>query len=108
MFVLQKDPAWIWPVKARYPTDDGHKEGEFRARFRQLTQAQIDAAQTAADPIRAMMTDAVVELLDLEDEAGQVLPHTPELLAAVLAVPYLKHGISTAYIEAVNGFPTKN
>lgn len=108
MFVLAREATWIWPVRVRYPTDDGHRDGEFRARFRQLTQAQIEGAQATADPVGTMMRNAVVELLDLEDDAGTRLEHSPALLEAVLAIPYIKLGLSVAYVDAVTQLPTKN
>lgn len=108
MFTIAKEMSWVWPVTVKYPTDEGHKTGSFKARFRLLTEAELAEAANVADPIKFMMERAVRELFDLQDEAGERLPHSPELLAAVLAVPFIKLGLSFAYIEAATAAPAKN
>jgi hypothetical protein len=108
MFVLAKEMEWVWPVKVRYPADGAHRDGEFRARFRLLPSDRAAALAQGDDPLAAMMREAVIELLDLEDDAGQPLSHSPTLLDAVLAIPFMKLGLSQAYMESVMGAPAKN
>ncbi len=108
MFTVAKDTSWVWPVRVRFPTDDGHKTGEFRARFRLLDDAELESAKTAADPMRFMMGCAVQELLDIQGEDKQPIRHSPELLQQLLAIPYVKLGIGAAYVESVTAAPEKN
>ena len=108
MFVLTKEMSWVWPVEVLYPRDGEHVRGQFRARFRPLSAEQVAATQASADPLGDMLRQVVMELLDLADETGAPLPHSPELLEAVLRLPFARAGLSAAYVASVSEAPVKN
>lgn len=104
MFTLQKEPRWTWPVKVKVPDDKGGlTEQQFRATFR-LIEAWEERGRTY-DGTTTLLTEAVVELHDLVDEAGKALPHSPELLVALLRNPWIRSGLINSYVAAMNGMP---
>lgn len=108
MFTLVKEPRWIWPVKVQYPTDDGRfEEKQFRCLWRLVPEErrrELDASPTGTD---TLLREAVVELLDLQDEGKSPLRHSPELLEAVIAQPWIRVAMVRSYVEALMGTPSE-
>jgi len=106
MFVLQQEPRWTWPVKIAMPAEGGFAEHRCRAVFRLVAEPRRKQLAATDDGLRTIMAEAVVELLDIVDEAGAPVPHSPALLAAVLDNPWIRGGLVTAYGEALSGIPS--
>ena len=106
MFVLQKEPRWTWPVRFSVPIDGGtYEEREFKATFRLVGDERRRELAPDGYPTLALLREAVVSLHDIVDEAGVALAHTPELLDALLSIPFIQLGIVRSYSDALAGFP---
>jgi len=106
MFVLQKQPQWIWPVTVRVPNEDGgYTPQRFRARFRLVSIDRLAAFGETLTGTSDVLRDAVLEVLDVAEEGGAPLPHSPALLDALLANPWTRSALIQAYLAAISGAP---
>jgi hypothetical protein len=103
MLKMAKDMSWIWPVPVRYPTDDGFKDGAFRARFKLLPKERREALEAEPNPVQAILAEAVVELFDLVQDDDVPMP-----LATALGIPFLSLALWSAYIGSTTVAPLKN
>lgn len=107
MFTLMKEARWTWPVAVHTPKDGGgFEERRFSAVFRDVPEARRKELGAGEDGIIAILREAVVELRDIADEAGTPIPHSAELLDAVLVNPWIRQGLTMAYGEAIAGKPS--
>lgn len=92
-----------WPVRVPVPQDGGTVEAqEFIARFRLLTADEEEAAKQSEDP------DAFHKAFWVGLGGEDKDEFTPELVARMLARPYIRRALMTAYFECVSGSPAKN
>ena len=137
MFKFAVNRQVLWPVVVHIPRDDGSGEGleaQVKIRYRLLTQAELTARaredlesarvvggdQTVVEGLLAQISperieqrlqelkDRITGWEDFADEQGEPLPFTPENLAAVLDVPYLRGPIERGLVEASQGARAKN
>lgn len=106
MFKLELDPKWTWPVTVRVPVDGGvFEERKFRAHYRLIPDArrrEIDA-MPEAESIPTLLREGVVKVMDIVDEAGELLPHSPEIFEALIGVPWIRMGMLMSYLQAMAG-----
>ncbi|MEI6158370.1 MAG: hypothetical protein WCP77_00940 [Roseococcus sp.] len=104
MFKRMEEPRWTWPVTVQVPVEDGAlEEQKFRAYFRLIPpkrRAELDAMLDGTDQL---LREAVLQVLDVTDEAGATLPHTPELLEALIGIPWVRLGLLRSYMAALSG-----
>lgn len=104
MFKRQEEPRWTWPVTVQVPFEDGaFQEQKFRAHFRLIPparRAELDAMPDGADQL---LREAVLQVMDVTDEAGATLPHSPELLEALIGIPWVRLGLLRSYMAALTG-----
>ena len=120
MFRFAKHREVLWPVTVSVPADGGPEKVEIRIRYRLLTRSELSGF---AERIKAAAEDSetsVVGVLDgllaeritgwdgISDEAGEALAFTPDNLAAVLDVPYLREAIESGLYAASRGATVKN
>jgi len=106
MFVLAAEPRWIWPVEIRVPADGGdYAQHQIRCRFRLLSDDERSRLSAQIDGGAALLRAAVVELMDLADASGAPVVHSPELLEAALANPWVRIGLLRSYGAALAGAP---
>jgi hypothetical protein len=106
MFTLQSEPRWIWPVEVMTPAEDGtFTTGRFRAAFRLLPPARRAELGASVEGTDELLREAVVELLDLVDDAGDPLAHSAPLLDACIGNPWVRMGLVRSYVQALEGMP---
>jgi hypothetical protein len=106
MFVLQKHPQWIWPVIVRVPNEGGsYTPHHFRARFRLVSIERLAAFGETLTGTTDVLRDAVLEVMDVSAEDGAALPHSPELLEALLTNPWTRAALIQSYLGAISGAP---
>lgn len=104
MFKLVEEARWTWPVTAQVPVEGGaFEEKHFRAYFRLIPPARRAELDAMHDGIDQLLREAVVQLLDVEDEAGAALPHSPELLERLIGIPWARMGLLRSYMAALSG-----
>ena len=103
MFKIEKDPRFWAEVKVAVPTDDGHAEHTFRARYR-VRPAEVveqvdrfDAGMTVKD----FLKETVVDLSDIQDGDGEPAAFSAELLDTVLGHYGARLALWNTYIAAV-------
>lgn len=119
MFKLAKERQVLWPVTVQVPEDGGPQAVDIQVRYRLLTRSELKALAGALAGVSGD-TDALLAELDarlsdritgwegIADEAGKPLPFTPENMAAVLDVPYLRDAIEQGLYAASRGALAKN
>lgn len=104
MFKLLEEARWTWPVKVQVPVDGGaFEERQFRAHFRLIPPARRAELDAMPDGPDQLLREAVVQLLDIVDEAGAPLAHSPELLDALIGIPWVRLGLLKSYMASLTG-----
>lgn len=104
MFKLVENPTFTAPVTVMVPTDDGHEEQSFRARFRVLPDERLEDVRTTGDHelTKCMLRDAIVELFDVVGANDKPLPHSAELVEDVIDLPFARLGLLGSYFAALH------
>lgn len=97
--------AWPCIINVPLPENGGHQKQEITARFKIISQAEIDGFYAPSSPVR-MAGNADVELLKLaldgfdgfKDETGAAVPDDVAKEWA-LATPYVIDGLARGYFE---------
>lgn len=117
MFILQTEPRWTWPVVVRVPNvttqacgahDAGAvTESRFSAVWRLLPAAEREELGATEPGTDELLRRSIVELREIQDEAGQPVPHSEQLVDALIAIPWVRRGLIAAYAEALAGVPSE-
>jgi hypothetical protein len=108
MFKLQSLETPIrWPVRVSIPRDGGvASKVTFHASFRVLPQDRLDELASASD---ADWAEAIVAGWDgVADEDGATIEFSPEALARMVQIVYVREAIRLAYFDCMNGRAVKN
>lgn len=110
MFVYRKVYPFTWAVKV--PAGPAGDAFEFKAKFIGVSQSRLDEIR-AADPTSTDATMAKEVFVgweegELVDEANQAIPVTPETIANVIDLPFMRTAIVTTYLQALAGLLAKN
>lgn len=104
MFKKQEEARWTWPVKVQVPVDGGaFQEQHFRAHFRLIPPARRAELDAMPDGTDQLLREAVLQVLDVTDEAGAALAHSPELLEALIGIPWVRLGLLRSYMSSLMG-----
>lgn len=105
MFEFKKDYRFTWPVKILVPTEEGQQERQFTGLFRLVPEAELRDAQAASpgnpDAVTGRLT-LVGWKEDLTAE-GKPLAYSTAAHEELLAVPFIRYAIATAYWNAIGG-----
>lgn len=110
MFIYRKVYPFTWTVKV--PAGPAGDAFEFKAKFVGVPQSRLDEIRKS-DPTN---TDATMakevftgwEEGELVDESNQPLPVTPENVANVIDLPFMRTAIVSTYLQALAGLLAKN
>lgn len=92
-----------WPVRVPVPQDGGVVETqEFLARFRLLSEEEMEAVKASEDPDAFQMAFWIGLAGEDKDE------FTPELVKAALGRIYVRQALLKAYYDFAAGIPAKN
>lgn len=102
MLKIVQTPTFTHKVKARVPTDGGHRDEEFSATFRVLPASQAENYDyTTGAGMTEFLRAVVVRLDELADEQGKEIPYSDAVRDAVLDLPYARRALADTYIAAV-------
>jgi hypothetical protein len=108
MFILQTEPRWTWPVVVRAPAEAGaFTEHRFSGVWRLLPAEDRDELGKTESGTDDLLRRSIVELRDIQDEAGQPVQHSTALVDALIAIPWVRRGLIAAYAEALAGVPSE-
>ena len=106
MFKLVENPEFTHDVPVMVPIDDGHREEKFRARFRaipeELSNELLADEAVKADAGKGFLRRIVVKVMDVVDEAGQEVPWSEAMFEQMIALPFVRAGLSAAYFRALS------
>jgi hypothetical protein len=102
MFTLVAEPRWTSTVTVRQP---GAAPATFTATFRLVAKDQRDKLGGTLEGTEELMRLSVVTTEDVVNEAGEVMPFTPELLGLLIANPWVLRGLVNAWADGLAGFP---
>jgi hypothetical protein len=117
MFVLnaseERRDTFIRTIPIDKPTADGFQQHEIKLTFRELRQSQINDIYLAMPdpkqtPDERLLKAVVVDWDGVADEDGEPLPCTPENLAALVDIPYIRKPAATIYIEVMQNNAVKD
>jgi hypothetical protein len=101
-----------WPVKISQPINGGKtKTSTFTAVFKLLNEDEFQASAKKCKDDVALIAGYILDWRDLVGPDDKPIPFTPENLKKLLAYPFIRNGIFTAYNAARAGIgdpETKN
>jgi hypothetical protein len=98
MFKVNATPEFTHTVTVMVPTDGGHEEQSFKARFRVLT-TDVEAKLEVGN--REYLHKILVSMEDLVDEAGKPVSYNDAVRDQMLALPYVSVALVNAYVNAL-------
>lgn len=120
MFKFARNREVLWPVTISAPADGGPQKVEIKVRYKLLTRSELaelsERLKAAAEGSDADVISTLDSLLaeritgwdGIADEAGNPLAFTPDNVAAVLDVPYVREAIESGLYAASRGAVAKN
>jgi hypothetical protein len=104
MFKVAAEPRFTHEVKVKVPVDGGFQEETFKATFRVLGPAKLEAVDlTSATGSMDFLREVIVSLDDLADAEGKPVDYSDEMLGHVLKLPYARRAMAQTYFDAVSG-----
>lgn len=108
-FVVDLNPTFSHPVKVLVPVDGGHKEQQFRAKFRVMPvdeEAGFDLRTGSGST--EFLKKLVVEMSELVDASDQAVVYNDEVRDQLLRWPYVRAALTRTYYDAVGKAATGN
>ncbi|KWC82762.1 hypothetical protein WL58_17990 [Burkholderia cepacia] len=110
-YVLTQRAAFTNKVVIREPGDgpDGaFIESTFVARFKWLSEDEIAGLMGQSKPIREALRDLILGWYDLNDESGQSVPFSDDVLTQLLARGAVTIALWESFLEGQSGALRKN
>jgi len=102
MFKIVENPEFTHKVRIMVPTDGGHAEQSFRARFRVVPTDESEAGQLDTDEgLNAFLRAAWVGAEELVGDDGSPLPWSDGLRDTLLGLPYVRLALLSTYMSAI-------
>lgn len=106
-FFLKVAPKnFNWPVKVPVPAEGHYVFAEFTGVFRYIQSADVDAWLAPEGKPRTdkeLAADVLLEVRDIRDENGEVIPTSPELVARMLAVDRAPSAVVATFLAVIRG-----
>ncbi|MDE4175802.1 hypothetical protein PXK01_16690 [Phaeobacter sp. PT47_59] len=104
MFNVLENPTFTRPVPVQVPKGDGIEEQTFKATFNALDDDATEAlAMADVEGTKDFLRRAILSMDDLSDEDGKSIPYSEEIREAVIARPYARIALMSAYHLGMNG-----
>lgn len=100
MFKITTEPKFTHKVTIFVPIDGGHKEESFSATFRVLDIDDVTALGTLSEQ-SDVLSRALVGFADVIDDEGNAVAYSDEMRDRLIATPYVRIGLLTAYSQAL-------
>lgn len=102
MFKVDANPKFTHDVDVKVPVDGGFETQSLKATFRVLDDDVLKAADfDTFDGQKEFLRLALVQLDDLQDEAGKPLPYNDKLRDQILGLPYARTALLRGYTEGI-------
>ncbi len=92
-----------WPVTAQVPADGGPQKQTFTARYRELSQTQMDAIKDDPQADVRLCEAALIGWQGVVDADGNEVKYNDTRRDQLIARPYIRLAIATAYYDAIIG-----
>lgn len=96
-FKLLKNRTFTTKATFSVPTDGGHEEQDITVRFRVLSDAEAEL------PVVEFLATAIVHVDGVQDDDGEIVLSSPNLIAELVAIPFARVGLMKAYWQALAG-----
>jgi hypothetical protein len=106
MFKIAEKRIVEWPVTIQVPQDGGRvKKVTAQVEFEVIGQSEFDAIYQGGGGDAELMQRVVRGWPDgqFADERGELLPCTPENLARLMEIAYVRLAFATAYLQLAQG-----
>jgi len=102
MFKVEKNPEFTHDVTVNVPVDGGHEEQIFKARFRVLSNNELEKIDLDSDDGTTVLLKAIiVGMEDLIGEDEKPLTYNDALRDRMIAVGYIRLALIQTYRDAV-------
>ncbi|MCC6475056.1 MAG: hypothetical protein IT514_15085 [Burkholderiales bacterium] len=103
-FKLVSNPEFTASVKVRVPTEGGHADGSFTARFRALSTSEASAFDRLSDEGLADYLRAIlIGWEGVVDDAGATVSFSDAARDRLIDAPFVQVPLLVAYNEAMIG-----
>jgi len=107
MFNITKKPEFTHTVTVLEPTDGGHTETDFKARFRVISdEEKNEFLKDGGTP--AFLKAIIVSFEDIVGDDDKPMPYNDALRDQMIAIPYVNLALVNTYIRAVLKARVKN
>ena len=110
-YVLTQRAAFTNKVVIREPgnaPDGAFVESTFVARFKWLSEDQVTDLMKENKPVRVALGDLVIDWYDLNDESGQSVPFSIDLLGQLLSRGHVAVALWESFLDGQSGALRKN
>lgn len=109
MFKLQKIEQIRWPVEVRIPRDGGKTtRATFHCMYRVLEQPEIDELTRESANDAEFLARVIVDWEGVMDAHDQSMPCTPDNIATLCRVVYVRQAMLSGFFRAQSGATEKN
>lgn len=105
MFKIETPKVLSWPVTVNIPRDGGNTtQAIFNGKFRMISTGEFNAIYNNGGNDEDLIRNVFVGWgSDLCDESGNPMEFNEANLNLAIAMPYVRNGIVTAYLELSQG-----
>src|SRR5687768_9354403 len=103
--LLDPEEPVLWPVKVYYPSDEGDgavKHETIKVLFKTAKTSQLNGDELS------LLRDHVKGWENIVDQHGNAVAYSPDMLNALLEVPYLAVAFMVGLTQCSRGYPAKN
>ncbi|MDX8354358.1 hypothetical protein [Cognatiyoonia sp. IB215182] len=103
MFKVVEEPEFTHDVPIQVPDDDGHSEQILRTRFRAISLSDGEAYDLSTkEGTTAYLQRIIVSFENLVDLEDRKIAYTDAVRDQLLDRPYIRMGLTTAYMRAMH------
>jgi hypothetical protein len=109
MFKIITSPEFTHPIAVMVPTDGGHEEQTFKARFR-VFPSEKDGEYDLTSPtdLKEYLREVVVSMDDLIGDDKKPVPYSDAVREQMIGLPYVRLELLRTYMAAVTKQRTGN
>ncbi|SRR5581483_9504278 len=102
MFKINPNPVFTIGVPILVPADGGTREETLTVTYRALASSEIDKFNLR-DPedTAAFLRTVIKDVQDIADADGNPLKYSPDVLALLIDLPWVRQGLCAAYFAGV-------
>lgn len=102
MFKITERPIFTHDVTVLVPTDGGHREDTFRARFQAIPSDEAETYELSnTEELKAFLREVVIGFEDVVGDDNKPLPSDDDLKERMLRLSYVRLALLRTYMTAI-------